>query len=181
MNPYGPSTAKWTTYSFRPCDTCNATKNEPFPQISITPASFEAISSMNTMLNNIPYVVVKEYFFKNQANTMIDFVQKIAGTAKEIAQNVKDAMANEGKESGGAGSAKSVGSQFIAQVKDKFQNIRFDDAAVWIPYILYICLRNRTYGNTYVFPYIVDGGTLINGASNDAEWGNGETGGGLIE
>lgn len=35
------------------------------------------------MLDSIPYVVVKEYFFKNTADTMINFVKKIAGLAKE--------------------------------------------------------------------------------------------------
>ena len=26
------------------------------------------------------------------------------------------------------------------------------------------------YGNTYIFPYIVNNSTLINGASNESEW-----------
>ena len=38
---------------------------------------------MDDMLNNVPYVVVKEYFFKNTASMMIDFVKKIAGMVKE--------------------------------------------------------------------------------------------------
>lgn len=54
-----------------------------YPQIAITPASFQALDSMDTMLNNIPYVVVKEFFYKNVASTMMDFVAKIAGQAKE--------------------------------------------------------------------------------------------------
>ena len=65
-------------YSFRPCDA-----NLTWPQIAITPASFEAIRSMDKMLDNIPFVVVKEYFFKNTASTMIDFIKKIMGMAKE--------------------------------------------------------------------------------------------------
>ena len=46
-----------------------------------------------------------------------------------------------------------------------------------MPYVLYIELRKRVYGNTYVFPYIVDGNTPINQSSNDSEWGNGEDAG----
>ena len=38
---------------------------------------------MDTMLNNVPFVVVKEYFFRNNASTMIDFVKKIAGSVNE--------------------------------------------------------------------------------------------------
>ena len=45
---------------------------------------------MDTMLNNIPFVVVKEYFFKNTASMMIDFVKKIAGTVKGAKEPVKD-------------------------------------------------------------------------------------------
>ena len=59
-------------YSFRPSDV-----KKGWPQIAITPSSFEAIRSLDTMLDNIPWVVVKEYFFKNTASTMIDFVKKI--------------------------------------------------------------------------------------------------------
>ena len=33
---------------------------------------------MDDMLNLVPYIVVKEYFFKNTASTMVDFVAKIA-------------------------------------------------------------------------------------------------------
>jgi hypothetical protein len=45
------------------------------------------------MLDNIPYVVVKEYFFKNEASNMINFVKKIAGAAKEAV--TKPQPANE--------------------------------------------------------------------------------------
>ena len=50
---------------------------------------------MDTMLNNVPFVVVKEYFFKNTASTMIDFVKKIAGMVEEAQENPKyDAKAD---------------------------------------------------------------------------------------
>ena len=39
---------------------------------------------MDTMLNNIPFVVVKEYFFKNVASTMTDFVKKIMAGVENI-------------------------------------------------------------------------------------------------
>ena len=45
-----------------------------------------------------------------------------------------------------------------------------------MPYILYVGLRKRLYGNTYIFPYIVDEGTVINQSSNEPEWGD-ENGG----
>lgn len=61
-------------------------------------------------------------------------------------------------------------------------NISFQKAAIEIPYILYCGLRNKVFGNTYIFPYIVQSGsTVINQASNASEWGNGDGGGnGLI-
>ena len=54
-------------------------------------------------------------------------------------------------------------------------------AVIDIPYLLYAGLRKKVYGNTYIFPYIVSDSTVINEASNDSEWGNGEGGGGLME
>ena len=51
------------------------------------------------------------------------------------------------------------------------------EAVIELPYILYIALRKRLYGNTYIFPYIVNSGTLINQASNTQEWINGNGGG----
>lgn len=38
---------------------------------------------MDKMLNFVPYIVVKEYFFKNTASTMVDFVQNIADQVTE--------------------------------------------------------------------------------------------------
>ena len=45
---------------------------------------------MDTMLNNVPFVVVKEYFFKNTASMMIDCVKKIAGMVNEAKEPVKE-------------------------------------------------------------------------------------------
>lgn len=78
LNPYGANTSDWTMYSFRPSDI-----KAGFPQIAITPSSFEAIRSLDTMLDNVPWIVVKEYFFKNSASTMIDVIAKIMGTAQD--------------------------------------------------------------------------------------------------
>ena len=174
LNPYGRHDAAWTVYSFRPCDTQG--DKHFYPQIAITPASFESIKSMKTMLNNIPYVVVKEYFFKNTASTMMNFVQKIMGMAKEAFQkpnpgdnpqstdNQKSAQGSEG--------TKSTGNGIIDKVKEKFQEVTLEQATIDIPYILYCGLRQKLYGNTYVFPYIVESSTQINNSSNDAEWGD---------
>jgi hypothetical protein len=65
-------------YTFRPEDA-----KKSWPQIAITPASFEAIKSIDDMLNRVPYIVVKEYFFKNTASTMVDFVANIAKNVDE--------------------------------------------------------------------------------------------------
>ena len=38
---------------------------------------------MDKMLDSVPFVVVKEYFFKNTASTMINFIKKIVGMVNE--------------------------------------------------------------------------------------------------
>ncbi len=57
------------------------------------------------------------------------------------------------------------------KVKDIFTNIPLKPMVIDIPYILYFCLRQKVYGNTYIFPYIAPTGTVINEASNESEWG----------
>ena len=137
---------------------------------------------MDTMLNNIPFVVVKEFFFKNQADTMINFVKKIMGLAKEAYSNVKDALSTlPDKNNQGPEGAKNNGTTLLEEVKKTFVNITLDKAALEIPYTLYCTLRAKQYGNTYIFPYIVDSSTIINSASNASEWGNGETTGSLMD
>ena len=156
FNPYGPQTGDWTMYSFRPEDA-----KKTWPQIAITPSSFEAIRSMKDMLNEMPYVVVKEYFFKNTASTMIDFVKKIAGSSKEAKDDAQaDTTVNE-KSSKETTDVKSTGSSFMDKVKEIFHNIPLKPMVIDIPYILYFCLRQKVYGNTYIFPYIVQSGSTI--------------------
>lgn len=141
-------------YSFRPSDA-----KMTWPQIAITPASFEAIRSMDTMLNNIPFVVVKEYFFKNTASTMINFVKKMAGMVNEAKQTPNDEAKTDTtvdeKSSQTTGDAKSTGSSFMDKMKEIFTDIPLQPMVIDIPYILYFCLRQKVYGNTYIFPYIV--------------------------
>lgn len=146
-------------YSFRPCD-----RDMGYPQIAITPASFQTLDSMDTMLNNIPYVVVKEYFFKNTASTMMNFVKKILASAKEASDQISN---QPDKESSGSGGAKEVGKQLMDKLKKSFEDISLYKAAIEIPYIFYIGLRKRQFGNTYIFPYIATPSTVINSASND--------------
>ena len=182
LNPYGYPSGAWTMYSFRPKD-----RKATWPQIAITPASFEAISSMDDMLDNIPFVVVKEYFFKNTASTMMSFVKKIMGAAQQATKSPGkgDEQGSSNQDEGssqGAGSAKSTGGSLFDKVKEVFHNVTLKQAAIDIPYLLYCGLRQKVYGNTYIFPYIVQSGsTTINSASNASEWGNGEGGGGLLE
>lgn len=125
---------------------------------------------MDTMLNNVPFVVVKEYFFKNTASMMIDFVKKIAGMVNQAKEPVKDdtpADTSAGEQSSqGAGDAKSTGNSFMDKVKEIFNDIPLKPMVIDIPYILYFCLRQKVYGNTYIFPYIAPTGTVINEASN---------------
>ena len=177
FNPYGPSSSYWTMYSFRPSDA-----KKTWPQIAITPSSFEAIRSMNTMLDRVPYIVVKEYFFKNVASTMIDFVKKMQGLVKNAFEKSTEESppaevdANE-ESSKGNGNAKSTGNKMLDKVKEVFHNIPLKHAVIDIPYVLYAGLRQRQYGNTYIFPYIVNSGTTINEASNESEWEKGNNGG----
>lgn len=183
FNPYGHVTGNWTMYSFRPEDA-----RESWPQIAITPASFEAIKSMDDMLNLVPYIVVKEYFFKNTASTMVDFIKKIADSVKTAWQPAKpddngggDANVNE-KTSQGSADAKQEGNSMLNKIKEIFQmaDVKLAQKTVIdIPYVLYAGLRQRQYGNTYIFPYIATSSTVINEASNTAEWERGQ--GGLIE
>ena len=67
------------------------------------------------------------------------------------------------------------------KVKEIFNDIPLKPMVIDIPYILYLCLRQKVYGNTYIFPYIAPTGTVINSASNEQEWpAPGEGGGGLM-
>ena len=150
--------------------------------IAITPASFQAISSMDDMLNAIPYVVVKEYFFKNTASMMTSFLKKIMGSVQEAQGKVKQQEEQSEKDNGATlAEVSKVGSGLIAAVKERFSDVLLRTAVIDIPYLLYCGLRMKMYGNTYVFPYIVSNSTIINQASNASEWGNGEDGGGLME
>jgi hypothetical protein len=132
---------------------------------------------MKTMLNLVPYVVVKEYFFKNTASTMISFVKKIFKLVKDSSKSPKE---DEDQESAGSEGAKSSGNSWLNKVADKFIDISPEEMVIDIPYALYCGLRTKVYGNTYVFPYIAGNSTVINQASNDAEWGNGDAGSGPL-
>ena len=57
-------------------------------------------------------------------------------------------------------------------MKNAFQSVTLKESAIDIPYILYCGLRKKLYGNTYIFPYIVNSGTVINSADNSGEWGS---------
>lgn len=165
FNPFGYPTGGWTMYSFRPEDA-----RKSWPQIAITPSSFEAIKSMDDMLNLVPYVVVKEYFFKNTASTMIDFIAKISDAVKSAFEPAKpDAKGDtEVKEQSSQGSAdaKSFGQRLMDKIKGIFGEVDARKQVIDIPYILYAGLRQRQYGNTYIFPYLADSGTVINQAGN---------------
>ena len=167
FNPYGHTTGDWTMYSFRPDDA-----KLTWPQIAITPSSFKAISSMDEMLNNIPYIVVKEYFFKNTASTMINFVQKIFKLAGQASKKPDES-------NNGAEDAKSSGGSLLDKVQELFYEVGPEEIVIDIPYALYCGLRTKVYGNTYIFPYIVSSSTSINKASNDSEWGNGDSEGAI--
>lgn len=170
FNPYGPHDPKWTTYSFRPVD-----RDASLPWISIVPSSLRALDSMDTMLNNIPYVVIKEYFFKNTAATMINLVQKIMAYSKESGKkpDANDSVDNsQEKDSKGKTETKSEGNTLMDKVRDAFESVDLKMQVIDIPYILYCGLRKKLYGNTYIFPYLLseDGSSLINQANNTSEW-----------
>ena len=67
------------------------------------------------------------------------------------------------------------------KVKEIFNDIPLKPMVIDIPYILYFCLRQKQYGNTYIFPYIVNSGTVINEASNESEWGKDDSIFGVIK
>ena len=93
FNPFGHHSGEWTCFSFRPKDTLNPKTEEAYPQIAITPASFEAIESLHNLLNEIPYIVVREYFFKNVASTMNGVVTALLTKANTAAGKVKETAA----------------------------------------------------------------------------------------
>lgn len=64
--------------------------------------------------------------------------------------------------------------EFSKKIKDVFEKVDIKTAVIDIPYILYCGLREKQWGNTYIFPYIVNSGTVINESSNESEW-NGES------
>lgn len=175
FNPYGHINSEWTIYSFRPFDA-----KQQYPQIAITPASFQALDSMDDMLDKVPYIVVKEFFFKNQVDTMVNFVQKIGGLVKEAFTSPEDSTTENTQvdaQSTTSSSLKDKATTLMNKIKSVFQEFPTPQAAVIdLPYILYVGLRKRLYGNTYIFPYIVDEGTVINQSSNEPEWGD-ENGG----
>lgn len=58
---------------------------------------------------------------------------------------------------------KSKANGFLDKVKEVFKDVLEPKMQVIdIPYILYVGLRKKQFGNTYIFPYIVDNGTIIN-------------------
>lgn len=154
--------------------------------IAITPSSFQSLKTINTMLNSIPFVVVREFFFKNQAGQIVNFLKGVAKGAHETYQSAKSggSVKGAGAEGGSqnAGTMESIKSSvtgFIEKVKKTFQDVDINTATIDIPYILYCGLREKQWGNTYIFPYIVDSGTVINESSNASEWG-GEQGAGWL-
>ena len=175
-------------YSFRPQDTLTNKQEENYPMIAITPSSFQSLKSINKMLNSIPFVVVREYFFKNQASNIIDFVKGVSEGAVNLFKNPKGVSTTEVEKSASTegqanqGTMKQVESAvrgFVDKIKEVFEKVDIKTATIDIPYILYCGLRNKQWGNTYIFPYIVDSSTVINESSNESEW-NGE-GSGFLE
>lgn len=51
---------------------------------------------------------------------------------------------------------KEYGKTLLDTVREYFRSFSNKELVIDIPYYLYIGLRNKVYGNTYVFPYIVD-------------------------
>ena len=65
-----------------------------------------------------------------------------------------------------------MGNGILDLIKKTFGDIPLKKAVIDIPYFLYNELRRKVYGNTYIFPYIAKSDTVINKASNKAEWGD---------
>ena len=75
--------------------------------IAITPSSFQSLKTINTMLNSIPFVVVREFFFKNQAGQIVNFIQGIAKGAREVYQSAKSVGSVKG--AGAEGGSQNAG------------------------------------------------------------------------
>ena len=88
---------------------------------------------------------------------MIDLVKKITASveAADAALSHNDDKSSQGS------SAKDVGQEIMKEISKQFVDISFQKAAIEIPYILYCGLRNKVFGNTYIFPYIVQSGSTV--------------------
>ena len=75
--------------------------------IAITPSSFQSLKTINTMLNSIPFVVVREFFFKNQAGQIVNFIKEITNKASETYESAMSL--GSVKVSGAEGGSKNAG------------------------------------------------------------------------
>ena len=80
---------------------------------------------------------------------MVDLAEKITASVKAAEETLSH---NDDKISQGS-SAKDVGQEIMKEISKQFVDISFQKAAIEIPYILYCGLRNKVFGNTYIFRY----------------------------
>ena len=155
FNPFTTADASWTRYSFRPCDAILG-----YPMISIIPASFQSIASISTILNEVPYIKVMEYFMRNNVSAAINMFQGLA----------EGADSKDSKEENKPDVIKDDTKSLIDIIKDKFTDgLDPKNQVIDLPFKLYHKLKAKLYGNTYIFPYIPKENPITQ-SSNKSEW-----------
>lgn len=156
-NPFAPNgaAASWTRYSFRPCDAILG-----YPMISIIPASFQSIASISTILNEVPYIKVMEYFMRNNVSAAINMFQGLAEGADK----------QDSQEANQPATIKDNTKSLIDIIKEKFTDgLDPKNQVIDLPFKLYHKLKAKLYGNTYIFPYIPKENPITQ-SSNKSEW-----------
>ena len=161
FNPFGHPSGRWVTFSFRPGD---LKKN--CPNIGIVPASFQSIKTINSVLNTFPYIIIGEYFMRNNVSSTLNLIQAVT---KSKADKEDAAQASEPAD------IQSITQTLNDKIKAFFEQVGQPGVQVIdMPFVLYHRMKAKLHGNEYRFPYI-PGDNPITKASNSSEW-NGQGG-----
>ena len=157
FNPFIDPNGTWTKFSYRPTDS-----KEGYPIIRIVPASFQGMANIDKVLNTAPYVLIKEYFMRNNVSSAVNLFQ---GALEGKADAPSSAEANE------PGKIKSYTENLTETIKNAFIDLgKPITQVIDMPFVLYHRLKAKLYGNQYVFPYNPKDFALAQ-SSNTEEWG----------
>ena len=158
VNPFTHEDGRFTTFSYRPTD-----NKQGWPPISIAPASFQCVLSFQTVLDQLPYVTISEYFMRNNIGNALNLFQAVSnGEANKL----------DSKQAGEVGEVKSGAEGLIEKIKGLVEDIDMETMVLSMPFIFYHRLKGKVYGNIYKFPYLPEG-NIITQSSNKEEWGGG--------